>query len=144
MSRPARNHTSRRVRWLAALAALSLGVTTMAAAQPAEAKPDRRAPAPVSRYVALGDSYASGEGLAPYENGTDNPPTNSCHRSETQSYPELLETSSLPPFQNLTSVACSGAVTAALFADVPDRANEPAQLASVTAGHDDGDAVDRR
>ena len=132
MSRPVRNRTSRRVRWLAGLAALSLGVTTMAVAQPAEAKPDRHSPAQVSRYVALGDSYASGEGLAPYENGTDSPPTNSCHRSRSQSYPELLEASTFRPFQNLTSVACSGAGTAALFADVPDRADEPAQLAAVT------------
>ena len=132
MPRPVRNRTSRRVRWLAALAALSLGVTTLAATQPAEAKPDRRGSAPVSRYVALGDSYAAGEGLAPYEDGTDNPPANACHRSRTQSYPELLETSSFSPFQNLTSVACSGAGTAALFADVPDRGDEPAQLAAVT------------
>ena len=131
MPRPTRNRTSRRVRWFTALAALSLGVT-MAAAQPAEAKPDRRGPAQVSRYVALGDSYASGEGLAPYEDGTDSPPTNGCHRSKTQSYPELLEASTFRPFQNLTSVACSGAGTAALFADVPDRADEPAQLATVT------------
>ncbi len=71
--------------------------------------------------------------MAPYEDGTDNPPTNACHRSETQSYPVLLDTSTLSPFQNLTSVACSGASTAALFGDVPDRADEPGQLAAVTA-----------
>ena len=133
MRQSARTRPSRRLRWLAVLAALSLGASTVAAAQPAEAKPDRRDPVPVSRYVALGDSYAAGEGLAPYEDGTDNPPTNACHRSETQSYPVLLETSTLSPFQNLTSVACSGASTAALFGDVPDRADEPGQLAAVTA-----------
>ena len=32
------------------------------------------------KYVALGDSYASGEGLPPYDEGTHSA-TNQCHRS---------------------------------------------------------------
>lgn len=35
--------------------------------------------------MALGDSYAAGEGLAPYEEGSG-----ACDRSATQSYPEIL------------------------------------------------------
>ncbi len=89
------------------------------------------AAAPTPRYVALGDSYASGEGQAPYQDGTDTA-TNGCHRSERLSYPALLDGIGLPGYTNLTSVACSGALTASLVADVPDRSNEPPQLAAVT------------
>jgi lysophospholipase L1-like esterase len=54
------------------------------------------------RYVALGDSYSAGEGLGPYQPGSD-----ACHRS-TFAYPMLLT------FGEPVEVdfrACSGAVT---------------------------------
>jgi len=66
-----------------------------------------------ARAVALGDSYASGEGLAPYRAGTDTA-TNRCHRSP-QAYPELLAADGPARFHRLRSVACSGATTAALL-----------------------------
>lgn len=45
-------------------------------------------PNPGDRYVALGDSYASGEGVPPFISGTDTA-TNQCHRS-TAAYSQLL------------------------------------------------------
>ncbi|WP_342777818.1 SGNH/GDSL hydrolase family protein [Saccharothrix texasensis] len=57
-----------------------------------------------SPYVALGDSYSSGEGTFDYIN-----PSDSCHRS-SRSYPyALAQEFELPGSPNL--VACSGAVT---------------------------------
>ncbi len=57
-------------------------------------------------YVAMGDSYSSGEGNAPYEYGTDSQ-ENACHRS-AYAYPRLVQ-------QYLNNgaafVACSGAVS---------------------------------
>jgi hypothetical protein len=59
-------------------------------------------------YVALGDSFSSGEGNPPYDTGTD-VPTDKCHRSP-EAYPHLL--ASRDPSQwNLGPqdfVACSG------------------------------------
>jgi len=63
------------------------------------------APAGTS-YVALGDSFSSGEGAPPFDPATD-VPTDRCHRS-TESYPHLLDAQT-----SLTLVAdraCSGAV----------------------------------
>lgn len=47
---------------------------------------------PIERdeYIALGDSFSSGEGVKPYEEGTAEPGVNVCHRS-TMAYPQLLE-----------------------------------------------------
>jgi hypothetical protein len=57
-------------------------------------------------YVALGDSYSSGEGNPPFIQGTDTA-GDYCHRS-TKAYPELLGAAlgEAPTFH-----ACSGAVT---------------------------------
>nr|WP_198415664.1 nidogen-like domain-containing protein [Cryobacterium sandaracinum] len=59
------------------------------------------------RYVAMGDSYQSGEGAYSYESGTDNG-TNKCHRS-ANAYPNLLVDRQVVRLQ-LDFVACSGAV----------------------------------
>ncbi len=83
----------------------------------------------INRYVALGDSYASGEGLAPYEAGTDTD-SDRCHRSARQSYPELLEQGRNPAFNRLNSVACSGAQTTSLLARFPTD-GEAAQLTAL-------------
>lgn len=58
-------------------------------------------------YLALGDSYTSGEGAFDYMNGTDSG-ENSCHLS-VNSYP-LLVTRALYSSSGGHSVACSGAV----------------------------------
>jgi len=61
-------------------------------------------------YVALGDSFSSGEGVEPFEPNTAIPSTNECHRSE-KAYSKVL--SDTPGSRlNLTKfVACSGATT---------------------------------
>ncbi len=58
-------------------------------------------------YVALGDSYTSGEGAFDYLSGTDTP-DNTCHLSR-RSYPLLLA-HDLSTSASGHSVACSGAV----------------------------------
>lgn len=57
-------------------------------------------------YVALGDSYASGEGNPPYEYGSDTM-SNTCHRSAV-AYPRLVENAL---GTGVETVACSGAVS---------------------------------
>ncbi|MEV2273777.1 SGNH/GDSL hydrolase family protein [Nonomuraea africana] len=58
-----------------------------------------------ARYVALGDSYASGYGIDGVENAA-------CDRS-TSSYPSILR--STYKSQSFTSVACSGATTRSIW-----------------------------
>nr|WP_294695677.1 SGNH/GDSL hydrolase family protein [uncultured Friedmanniella sp.] len=111
-------------RLCAVAAAFALGLSGSAAlVAPAEAHSGR---AHGNRAVALGDSYASGEGIAPYRAGTDTA-TNQCHRS-VEAYPELLTDGRRPALKRVRSVACSGAGTGALVADLPDRSSEPPQL----------------
>ncbi len=75
-------------------------------------------------YVAMGDSYSSGEGLSPYESPTDSS-NDHCHRSD-QAYGPLVDAEySMSPF---TFVACSGAVTQDFFASNHSNAGEPAQI----------------
>lgn len=81
-------------------------------------------------YVALGDSYASGEGLAPFI-GSD---TDHCDRS-TQSYPYLVA-ASLGLSTSATSfrdVACAGAKLSDLSLSVNA---DPTQLSALSAGTD--------
>jgi hypothetical protein len=98
---------------------------------------------PAYRYVALGDSYASGEGLSPYESGSDTS-SDQCHRS-TRSYPFLLHNELA--FGAFHDYACSGATTDKIstFAQyapegVSQAFHKPlthAQLVTVTVGGDD-------
>lgn len=69
-----------------------------------------------TKYLALGDSFSSGEGAHDYEAYTDIP-ENRCHLSK-QSYPYVLARSA--GFNDFHSVACSGAKTR----DVIDNSNE--------------------
>jgi len=64
---------------------------------------------PPAQYVAMGDSFSSGEGNAPFEAGTDTS-SNKCHRSP-QAYPRLLENNSSLDLGSTAFVACSGATT---------------------------------
>lgn len=78
---------------------------------------------PPIRYVALGDSYSSGEGNDPYEEGTDTE-QNNCHRS-----PDAYSRSFLFPVSRqpqLDFFACSGALTTDLWRD--SKSGEPPQL----------------
>jgi len=89
-----------------------------------------------SEYVALGDSYASGEGLQSNA-ATYIPPSNNdgCHRSPT-AYPVLVAASlnlDLGQFETYGSggfVACSGATTKDLL---KGENGEPAQLSALSS-----------
>lgn len=67
-------------------------------------------PEPEPGYIAMGDSFASGEGdmqgNAQYEEGTDDGSRNKCHLSK-QSYPYLISTKL--QLSDFHSIACSGA-----------------------------------
>jgi hypothetical protein len=138
---PRRPRTSRLRRVAAGLTALAVGVgAPLVLSGPAQAQMvhgatqvQSHSTTYVSRggYVALGDSYAAGEGLPPYEPGTDTA-TDQCHRSLHYSYPRLLQAGPLPQFDRLTDVACSGAMTGALVANLPDESDEPPQLDALT------------
>ncbi|NUL28436.1 SGNH/GDSL hydrolase family protein [Streptomyces lunaelactis] len=67
---------------------------------------------PWKDYVGMGDSFSSGQGVTPYESGTDTagPPENRCRRSG-QAYAKLLD-DNLGSRLNLTNfVACGGSET---------------------------------
>ncbi|HEY1085723.1 MAG TPA: SGNH/GDSL hydrolase family protein [Candidatus Saccharimonadales bacterium] len=71
---------------------------------------------PKARYVALGDSFSSGEGNPPFEYGTDQGGTNEnrCHRS-SKAYPRLLQNDPSLDLGSTAFVACSGATTASVL-----------------------------
>ncbi|MEJ0034804.1 MAG: GDSL-type esterase/lipase family protein [Gammaproteobacteria bacterium] len=92
---------------------------------------------PVHRfsYVALGDSYSSGEGVGPFFAGSDTA-TDECHRS-TRAYSTLIHVpSNLTPISKRTDalfnfIACSGAETINVTAGGESYKSEPPQLAPV-------------
>lgn len=113
-----------------ALPATDAGAPPATAAQRAAAtsQTDSRYPHPIRRargYVALGDSYASGQGTGIYRPGTDTA-TNQCHRSPLAAAPLLA--AGQRRLRPLSFVACSGAVTHDLYAPNAANAGEPAQL----------------
>jgi hypothetical protein len=67
----------------------------------------------IDTVVALGDSYSAGEGLEPYEEGTEDRDDGGdrCHRSD-RAYSQVLRFESQP---EMRFVACSGAITIDLF-----------------------------
>jgi alpha-tubulin suppressor-like RCC1 family protein len=96
---------------------------------------------PTPDYVALGDSFASGEGLPPYTAKSDSP-SDQCHRSTT-AYPVQMST-----FVNLPLMdwACSGATTQHVLSSKLDNENAEISdgglsrntgLVTVTVGGDD-------
>lgn len=119
----------------AAPAVIALAATALAGGVAiTTASPATAAPIPGgAAYVALGDSYASGESVAPYTAASDTA-TNKCHRS-LASYPVLFGTAA--GYAGADDVACSGAVTADLYAPnhsgytTPSGEVEDAQLAHV-------------
>ena len=70
----------------------------------------------VGRYVALGDSYSSGEGDPPFISGTDTT-ANQCHRA-TKAYGPQIEAEQKIPNTEFTFQACSGAVMADFVANL--------------------------
>jgi lysophospholipase L1-like esterase len=82
-----------------------------------------KAPLSPDRYIALGDSYSSGEGDGNYLAGT-NTTIDQCHRS-AHAYPELLDKGQ--KLGRLGFVSCSGAITDDFFNTNNETNNEPAQ-----------------
>ncbi|MFL6172717.1 MAG: GDSL-type esterase/lipase family protein, partial [Marmoricola sp.] len=85
-------------------------------------------------YVALGDSFSSGEGNPPFSTSSPAPntgynsDTDGCHRSSV-AYPHVAWTNSLAVPTSAQYWACSGATTDALFNPFK---GEPAQISHVT------------
>lgn len=72
----------------------------------------------VTTYVALGDSFSSGEGVRPFDSGTDDnvstpAKSDGCHRS-AYAWPRLLAKGSLFTLRIDGLFACSGATTPAV------------------------------
>ncbi|HJP96054.1 MAG TPA: SGNH/GDSL hydrolase family protein [Candidatus Saccharimonadales bacterium] len=81
------------------------------------------------KYVALGDSYSSGEGAPDpkFINGTDQK-SNMCHRS-TAAYSNVLFKANSKLISNFTFRACSGATIPDFYkSNVEGNKNEPSQL----------------
>jgi lysophospholipase L1-like esterase len=89
----------------AAVALIALGLLDTTVAHATRPAPGGGS-API-QYVALGDSYSSGEGLSPFLSGSDSS-SDSCHRSP-EAYPELER--SLLGVSGFWFYACSGATT---------------------------------
>ncbi|MGN8025996.1 SGNH/GDSL hydrolase family protein [Microbacterium sp. 22242] len=100
-----------------ALLTLPLGVASAAAAQPQ----------PVARYVALGDSYAAGQGTGDYLDLA-------CFQS-TEGYPALLDAT--PRISLLRDSSCSGSTIAEVAATQLGQLNRGTTLVTITAGAND-------
>ncbi|MGR2753432.1 SGNH/GDSL hydrolase family protein [Agromyces arachidis] len=83
-------------------------------------------PAPINRYVALGDSYAAGQGAGI--------PLDDCLRSDA-AYPVLLD--AVPRTNLLRQAACSGATIADVMSTQLPQVNRGTTLVTVTAGGND-------
>jgi hypothetical protein len=79
-------------------------------------------PAP-DTYVAMGDSFQSGEGAGDYEAGTDSDGVNQCHRS-AHAYPHRLVDRGAVT-NSLDFVACSGATIPHLTSNVLSTSGPP-------------------
>lgn len=113
------------LRRLAALVVVSL-VAALVAVPAAGAQVD--AAAATASYVALGDSFSSGEGVPPFLAGT-NTASNQCHRS-TRAYPAVIAGQvGVPPRTQSRSWACSGATIGSLY---QRQWNESSQLSHLS------------
>ncbi|HET8884491.1 MAG TPA: SGNH/GDSL hydrolase family protein [Candidatus Saccharimonadales bacterium] len=103
---------------------------------------DYTTPSAKLQYVAMGDSYSSGEGVEAFIVGTDVADVNGCHRSQ-HAYPKVLAENTAYSSWGLELtdfVACSGAtmndVRGIEEGDSAGSWNEPAQIASLTEDTD--------
>lgn len=102
---------------------------------------------PGAQYVAMGDSFSSGEGNPLFEFRTDENGVNECHRSH-QAYPRLLQADSNLELGRTAFVACSGATTSNVlyggsgtgsWGGVPqvDALSEDTDVVTITIGGND-------
>jgi len=89
-------------------------------------------PAPVS-YVALGDSYSSGEGVLPFDPSTNVSGQDVCHRSDL-AYARLVSRNPQvgAMLNSGTFAACSGATTDQIF-NANTSNHEPSQVSRLSA-----------
>lgn len=85
---------------------------------------------PINKYVALGDSYAAGQGAGPY--------LNSCLQS-TNGYPALL--GAVKGTNLLRNASCSGATTGDVMSTQLSSLNRGTTLVTLTVGGDDLDVA---
>ena len=96
------------------LSTVILPLATLAACQESDAPPKQQprvAPAKITRYVAMGDSFVSGPAITPQQ--TD---SGACLRSQ-RNYPQLLAKELGIP--DVIDVSCAGAATVHLTARHP-------------------------
>lgn len=122
-------HSNRRSRIVGstAVALVALVAALFGAAAPAGAVPSD----PVARYVALGDSYAAGQGAGI--------PLDDCLRS-TAAYPVLLDAE--PRTNLLRQASCSGATVDGVLQTQLSQVNRGTTLVTLTAGANDLGAGD--
>jgi lysophospholipase L1-like esterase len=102
-------------------AAIAIPATVMSASAQTSAA------APATHYVALGDSYSSGEGAGSYSGG-------SCDRS-ANAYPQQWANADAPA--SFTFVACSGATTSDVLSSQVSSLSSSTTLVSITIGGND-------
>lgn len=107
--------------------AFAAGLATMAMALGFAAVPAEAAPPPTADYVALGDSFAAGQGAVPY--------TNSACFVSRKGYPEISD--NLRRVDLTTNAACSGYTTTHVLQNLPDL--QGAEIVTVTVGGNDLD-----
>jgi lysophospholipase L1-like esterase len=108
--------------------ALLLGLSVL----PAQAAP--AAAAPVTSYVALGDSYSSGLGAGGYD-----PASGRCKRS-TRAYPVLWKNAHAP--ESFAFAACAGALTTDVGRSQLGRLDAATDVVSITVGGNDAGFAD--
>ena len=102
--------------------AVAAGLATLAIAAGLAAAPAQAVDK--TKYIALGDSYAAGQGAEPYKNDT-------CYRSEN-TYSELAaDTKAIKLIKN---AACSGDTTQEVVATQLRQLNKTTELVTITAG----------
>lgn len=92
-------------------------------------------------YVAMGDSFSSGEGNPAFNPWTDRGGVNECHRSQDHAYPTLLANDSSLNLDLVDFVACSGATMDDVFGnaepgDPLGKGDEPAQIDAINGDTD--------
>ncbi|MGW9213263.1 hypothetical protein ACWGR4_40690 [Embleya sp. NPDC055664] len=105
---------------------------------------------PSASYVAMGDSYSSGEGLAPYQPETDyknsDGQENQCHRSQTGAYPtqvklpghtKTIAQEAAEGTASFAFIACSGAQTT----NITTASYNTPPFPEDTAGHTDWEDI---
>lgn len=128
MTRPQRTRI-RSLSRLGAVSLLSLGLIVAASVAPATASPGATPNGSAGgSYVAIGDSFTSGQGAGPWLPG-------GCFRSVSGSYPTITASSS--SYREALNFACSGADTTDVLAQIgaiDGRIKLKASLVTLTVG----------